>query len=190
MRRASSSALCAQGIIHEGLLTPIGLSVSGHGFWIPRKGLSRGLSFACLDIPSDLGGHCDLFFWLILVSPHVGRGMSIVTSWSERCASSGSMGNPSGTRYPPRSTCSSVVPHVRRLVNHRPSIPLVPNRLRSSQMARCLSPEGVNPGEFKADNSNTGKDGHVAPHHRLEPQGAISSLPLSLFWPRALLRAG
>jgi hypothetical protein len=49
-------------------------------------------------------------------------------------------------------------------------------------------PEGVNLGDFEADDSNTGKDGHVASHHRLEIQGPIFSLPLSLLWPRALLR--
>ena len=41
-------------------------------------------------------------------------------------------------------------------------------------------PEGVNLGDFEVDDSNTGRDGHVAPHHRLEPWGPISSLPLSL----------
>jgi hypothetical protein len=49
-------------------------------------------------------------------------------------------------------------------------------------------PEGVNPGDFEADNSDTGRDGPVALHHQLEPQGPISSLPLSLLQPRALLR--
>ena len=123
-----------------------------------------------------------------LVSPHVGRGMSTVTMLSKLCASSGSMGNLSGTRYPPQSMWSSAMSHVRRLVNHRASITSVPNRLRSGQRARCLPPEGVNPGDFKADDSNTKRDGRVAPHHRLEPQGPISSLPLSLLWPQALLR--
>jgi len=32
-----------------------------------------------------------------LFSPHTRRGMSTVTTWLERCASSGSMGNSSGT---------------------------------------------------------------------------------------------
>jgi hypothetical protein len=49
-------------------------------------------------------------------------------------------------------------------------------------------PKGVNLGDFKADDSDIGRDGHVAPHHRLEPWGPISSLPLSLLWPRALIR--
>jgi hypothetical protein len=49
--------------------------------------------------------------------------------------------------------------------------------------------EGVNPGDFEIDDLNMGRDGHVAPYHRLELRGAISSLPLSLLWPRALLRA-
>jgi hypothetical protein len=40
--------------------------------------------------------------------------------------------------------------------------------------------EGVNPSNFEADHSNIERDGHVASHHRLEPQGLISSLPLSL----------
>ena len=75
--------------------------------------------------------------------------MPTVTTRSERCASSGSMGNSSGTRYPPQSTWSSAVPHVRRPINHRPSIPLVPNLLRSGQRARCLPPEGVNLGDFE-----------------------------------------
>jgi hypothetical protein len=50
--------------------------------------------------------------------------------------------------------------------------------------------EGVYLGDFEADDSNIGRDGHVAPYHRLEPQGPISSLHLSLLWPRALLRVG
>jgi hypothetical protein len=44
-------------------------------------------------------------------------------------------------------------------------------------------PEGVNPGDFKVDDLDTERDGHVALHHRLEPLGPISSLPLSLLWP-------
>jgi hypothetical protein len=120
--------------------------------------------------------------------PHAGRGMSSITTWSERCAWSGSMGNPSGTRYPPQSTWSSVVPHMRHPINYQLSILLVPNCLRSGQRARCLPLEGVNPGDFEADNSDIGRDGPVAPHHQLEPQGAISSLPLSLLRPRVLLR--
>jgi hypothetical protein len=44
--------------------------------------------------------------------------------------------------------------------------------------------EGVNPGDFETDDLNTGGDGHVAPYHRLEPRGAITSLPLSLLWPQ------
>ena len=123
-----------------------------------------------------------------LVSPHAGRGLSTVTMWSERCASMESMGNPSGTRYPSQSTWSSAVPHVRHPINRRPSIPLVPNRLHSGQRARCLPLEGVNPGDFEADDLGTRRDGHVVLHHQLEPWEPISSLPLSLLWPRALLR--
>ena len=41
-----------------------------------------------------------------------------------------------------------------------------------------MPPMGVNPGDFEVDELNTGRDGHVAPHHRLEPWGPISSLPL------------
>jgi hypothetical protein len=37
--------------------------------------------------------------------------------------------------------------------------------------------EGVNPGDFKADDSNIERDGHVVPYHRLEPQGPISPCP-------------
>jgi hypothetical protein len=123
-----------------------------------------------------------------LVLPHVGRRMSTVTTWSKQCASSGSMANSSGTRYPPQSTWSSAMPHVRRLVNHWLSIPSVANHLRSGQRARCLPLEGVNPGDFEADDSNTGRDGRVALYHRLEPWGLIFFLPLSLLWPQALLR--
>ena len=50
--------------------------------------------------------------------------------------------------------------------------------------------EGVNLGDFEVDDSNIEKDGRMVPHHRLEPQEPISSLPLSLLWPRALLRTG
>ena len=89
-----------------------------------------------------------------LFTPHVERGMSTVTTWSEQCTSSGSMGNSSGTRYPPQSTWSLAMPHMRHPINHRPSILLVPNRLYSGQRARCLPPEGVNPGDFEANDSN------------------------------------
>jgi hypothetical protein len=116
--------------------------------------------------------------------------MFTVTMWSERCASLGSMGNSSRTQYPPQSAWSSVVPHVRCPVNHRLSILSVPNRLRSGQRARYLPPKGVNPGDFEAEDSNIGRDSRVAPHHRLEPLGPISFLPLSLSWPRALPRTG
>jgi hypothetical protein len=51
-------------------------------------------------------------------------------------------------------------------------------------------PEGANLGDFEEDDSNTGRGGHVALHHRLVLWGPISSLPLSLLWPWALLRAG
>ena len=122
--------------------------------------------------------------------PHVGRGMSTITTKSKQCASSRSMGNSSGTRCPPQSMWSSKVSHVRHPINHRPSIPLVPNHLHNAHRARCLPSEGFNLGDFEADDSNIGRDGLVAPHHRLEPRGAISSLPLSLFLPRGLLRAG
>jgi hypothetical protein len=50
--------------------------------------------------------------------------------------------------------------------------------------------EGVHLGDFEGDDSNIGRDGHVASHHRLEPWGAIFFLPLSLLWPQALLRTG
>ena len=51
-------------------------------------------------------------------------------------------------------------------------------------------PKGVNLRDFEVDDSDRERDGHVAPHHRLEPQRPISSLPLSLLWPPALLRTG
>ena len=38
------------------------------------------------------------------------------------------------------------MPHVRRPINHRPSISLVPNCLRSGQRERCLPLVGVNQG--------------------------------------------
>ena len=53
-----------------------------------------------------------------------------------------------------------------------------------------LPPEGVNPGDFEVDDLNIESYSCVALHHRLEPRRPISSLPLSLLWPRALLRAG
>ena len=37
--------------------------------------------------------------------------------------------------------------------------------------------EGVNPSDFKADDSNTERDDRVALYHKLEPQGAISPYP-------------
>jgi hypothetical protein len=43
------------------------------------------------------------------------------------------------------------------------------------------SPKRVNPADFEADDSNIGRDGRVAPHHRLEPQGPISIYPYPFF---------
>jgi hypothetical protein len=111
--------------------------------------------------------------------------MSTVTTRSERCASLGSMGNLSGTRYPSQSAWSLAVPH--RETSHKSH--WSPTASAAARGQDASPPEGVNPGDFKADDSNTGRDGCVALHHRLEPRGAIFSLPLSLWWPRALLRA-
>ena len=118
-----------------------------------------------------------------LVSPHAGRGMSTITTRSERCASSVLMGNLSRTRYSPQSTWSSTVP--RRETSHKSSAvnPVGPQPPLQRSEGKMPPPEGVNPGDFEADDSNTERDGCVAPHHRLEPQGPISSLPLSLLWP-------
>ena len=125
-----------------------------------------------------------------MVSSHAGRCMSIVTTRSERCASSGSMGNSSGTRYPLQSKWSSAVPH--RETSHKSSAvnPIGPQPPPQRLEGKMPHPEEVNLGDFEADDSNTERDGRVATHHQLEPQGPISSLPLSLLWPRALLRAG
>jgi hypothetical protein len=121
------------------------------GLWLSRDALlsSENRGFRALAPASlfsnalyDPRGCGALLQGRFLVLPHVGRGMSTVTMWSERCASSGSMGNLSGTRYPPQLTWSLAVPHVRHPVNRQPSIPSLPNHLRSGQRARFLPREG------------------------------------------------
>jgi hypothetical protein len=64
----------------------------------------------------------------------------------------------------------------RHPINCWPSSPSVPDRLRSGERARCL-PQTANLGDFEADDSNIERDGHVALHHQLEPQGPISPCP-------------
>ena len=86
-------------------------------------------------------GH-DALLGQVWVLPHTGRGSSTITTWSEWCASVWSKGNSSGTQYPPQSTWSLAMPHVRCPINRRPSIPLVSNRLYSGQRARCLPQRG------------------------------------------------
>jgi hypothetical protein len=99
----------------------------------------------------------------------VKRGMSTVTTWSERCASLGSMGNLSGTRYPPQSMWTLAVPHREtsyKLSVARPIGPRPPPQWLEGKMPPL---EGVNPSDFEADHLNIERDGHVAPHNRLEP---------------------
>ena len=62
--------------------------------------LGPGSIFIVLPFPDSKGS-----FYLITgrfqFSPHAWRGLSTITMRSERCASLGSMGNLSGTQYPP-----------------------------------------------------------------------------------------
>jgi hypothetical protein len=67
--------------------------------WLPSGSRGTLLRFSLTSLPTLRGRVTLLKAGLFL--PHAGRGMSTVTTWSERCASSGSMGNLSGTRYPP-----------------------------------------------------------------------------------------
>jgi hypothetical protein len=113
--------------------------------------------------------------------------MSTVTMQSERCASLGSMVIQAGPDILLNRHGVWLCLIERCPINHRLSNPSVPNCLRSGQRARC-PPEGVNPYDFEADDSNTERDGCVSLHHLLELHGPILSLPLSLLWPRALLR--
>jgi hypothetical protein len=125
----------------------------------------------------------------ILVSPHVGRGMSTVTTWSERCTSSGSMGNSSGTRYPPQSTWSSVMPH--RETSHKSSAvkPIGPQLPRQRPKGKMPPLEGVNPGNFEADDSNIER-WLCGSAPLIRATGAhLLPTPIPL-WPQALLRTG
>ena len=75
---------------------------------------------------------------------------------------------------------SSAVPH--REMSHKslaikPIGPQLPPQWLEGKMPPL---EGVNLSDLEANDSNIGGDGHEVPHHRLEPQGATSSLPLSL----------
>jgi hypothetical protein len=129
------------------------------GLWLSRDALLsfenrgfRALAPASLfpDALYDPRGCGALLQGMFLVLPHVGRGMSTITMWSEQCASSGSMGNLSGTRYPPQSSWSLAMPHVRHPVNRQLSIPSLPNHLRSGQRARCLPLEEGQPRRLRS----------------------------------------
>ena len=122
--------------------------------------------------------------------PHAGRGMSTVTTWSKRCASSGSMGNSSGTQYPPQSTWSLAVPHMRRPINHQPSIPMVPNHLRSGQRARCLPPRGGQPRRLRSGRLGRRERWSCGSALPIRAVRAHLLPPLSLLCPHALLRTG
>ena len=99
---------------------------------LPRLSGPLGPSSVFIALPfPDSEGSFYLVTGRFQFFPHVGRGLSTVTTWSEWCASLGSMGNLSGTQYPPQSTWSLAVPHVRCPINRRPSIPLVPKCLHS-----------------------------------------------------------
>jgi hypothetical protein len=153
-------------------LTPDGLSPRTLG------GVSRGLALTSSRVARTLL-HLSLMSLLIprdrvallkvrgLFLPHAGRGMSTVSTWSEWCASSGSKGNSSGTRYPPQSTS-----HKSSVVNPVGLQP--PPQGLEGKMPPL---EGVNPRDFEADDSNTGRDGHMAPHHRLDPWGPSPLCP-------------
>ena len=62
--------------------------------------LGPGSVFIALSFPDPEGSFYLITgrfqFW-----PHAGRGLSTVTMRSERCTSLGSLGNSSGTQYPP-----------------------------------------------------------------------------------------
>jgi hypothetical protein len=75
------------------------------------------------------------------------------------------MGNLSGTRFSPQSTWSLAVPY--RETSHRslaikPVGPQLPPQWPKGKIPPL---EGVNPGDFEANDLNTGGDGHEIPHH-------------------------
>jgi hypothetical protein len=71
---------------------------------------AAGTHFLLSLVPLVTQGVMVLCYRKISVLPHVGRGMSTVTTRSEQSASSRLMGNSSGTRYTFQSAWSSVVP--------------------------------------------------------------------------------
>jgi len=137
---------------------------------LPRLSGPLGLGSVFIALPfPDSKGSFYLITGMFQFSPHVGRGLSTVTTRLEWCASLGLMGNPSGTRYHPQSTWSSAGRH--RETSHKTSVvnPIGPQSPPSRLEGKIPPPEGVNPGGFEANDSNIGRDGRVAPHHRLEP---------------------
>jgi hypothetical protein len=133
-------------MVYESLEQALGLRPRmqggvSHGLALASFGVTgTPLHLSLTSLPTSRG--CVALLKVGLLSPHPGRGMSTVTTWSEGCTSSRSMGNSSGTLYPPQLTWSLAVPHVRHPINHQPSILLVRNHLRSGQRARCLPPRG------------------------------------------------
>jgi hypothetical protein len=130
-------------------------------------------SLASISTPR---GH-DAGSQAILVSPPIGRGLSTVTTWSERCTSLRSKGNSSGTQYPPQMMWSSVVPH--RETSHKSSAVNPIGLQPPPQWLEGKMPplKGVNLGDFEADDLNIGGDGREVSHHRIELQGPTSSCP-------------
>jgi hypothetical protein len=95
------------------------------GMW---GGTGRGLILTGLLRPSLASLHCPsqpqgiilpYCKYAIIFAPR-GESSSTVTTQSERCTSSRSMGNSSGTRYPPQSMWSSAMPH--RETSHKSSV--------------------------------------------------------------------
>ena len=85
------------------------------------------------------------------VLPHVGRGLSTVTKWSERCTLLRSTGNSSGTQYPPQSTWSSAMPH--RETSHKLSTvkPVVPQPPPKWPEGKMPPPRGGQPGQLQSE---------------------------------------
>jgi hypothetical protein len=123
-------------------------------------GVGRGLALAYYGVTgarfhlslmslSTSRGH-DALLQAGLILPHARRGMSTITTRLERCTSLGSMGNSSGTRYPPQSMWSLVVPH--RETSHKSSAikPFSPQPSPEWSEGKMPPPRGGQPGRLQS----------------------------------------
>ena len=116
----------------------------GHLMGLPRHGFVFPLS----PFPTPRG-HIALLQVGLVFAPW-GKGLSTITTWSKRCASSWSTGNSSGTRYPPQSMWSSAVPHQE--TSHKSSAikPIGPRPPLQRSDGKMPPPRGGQPRQLRS----------------------------------------